>query len=256
MQHPDVNAVGEIVGGDLTCMGCRAAYPIAGGIADFLGPPQPPTPAQRVNDLSATAWFYERGWRLFALTLLSGERFPYRRELPLIAGLVEPWRGGLYLDIACSNGLYARALARTMRGVVGQVAAVDHSLPMLRQARRYALQAGLRISYLRAKAQALPIAPQSAAGVVIGGSLNEIGDVDACLAQVRRVLADDGRYVAMTLARATTRAGRRFQQLMGLGGIEFWTPDELAVAFRRHDLRRVAAWKYGLVMFDLALPDF
>jgi ubiquinone/menaquinone biosynthesis C-methylase UbiE len=128
-------------------------------------------------------------------------------------------------------------------------------LPMLAQARRFAHGAGLQISYLRAKAQALPITSGAAAGVMIGGSLNEIGDLDACLAEVRRSLAAGARYVAMTLARARTPCGRLLQQLLGFGGIAFWTPAELEAAFARHGLRTVARWKYGLVMFQLALPE-
>ena len=244
----------EILSGDLGCAGCGAYYLVRDGIADFLGPPRPPTPAQLTNELPLTAWGYERAWRPFALTLLSSEPFPYRRELPLIAGLIEPRRGGLYLDVACSNGLYARALARTIGGAPGHVAGFDHSLPMLKQARRFAREAGLRISYARAKAQALPVMAHAAAGVVIGGSLNEIGDLDACLSEVRRTLAADGRYLAMTLARAATPAGRTLQQLLGTGGIAFWAPEELARAFSQHSLWIVARWKYGLVMFDLALP--
>jgi ubiquinone/menaquinone biosynthesis C-methylase UbiE/uncharacterized protein YbaR (Trm112 family) len=244
----------EIIGGDLGCAGCDAHYPVRDGIADFLGSPRPPSPAQLTNELPPTAWVYERAWRPFALTLLSGEPFAYRRELPLITGLVEPRRGGLYLDVACSNGLYARAVARTIASSAGHVAGVDHSLPMLKQARRYARAAGLRISYLRAKAQALPVVAHAAAGVVIGGSLNEIGDLDACLAEVRRTLASDGRYLAMTLARAATPGGRAFQQLMGLGGIAFWSSEELSRVFSRRGLWTVARWQYGLVMFHLALP--
>jgi SAM-dependent methyltransferase len=254
IQHIRAAADDEIIGGDLGCAGCGARYPVRDGIADFLGPPRPPTPAQVTNELPLTAWVYERGWRPFALTLLSGESFPYRRELPLITGLVEPRRGGLYLDVACSNGLYARALARTIGSASGHIAGFDHSLPMLKQARRYARAANLRISYLRAKAQALPVVAHAAAGVVIGGSLNEIGDLDACLAEVRRTLAIDGRYVAMTLARSATPKGRVFQQLMGSGGIAFWTPDELSHVFSRHGLWTVARWKYGLVMIHFALP--
>src|SRR5215210_6852749 len=82
LQHPMVDPAGEIVGGNLACPACDAHYPVRAGIADFLGPPRPPTPAQVVNELPPTAWAYERLWRPFALSLLSGESFPYRRELP------------------------------------------------------------------------------------------------------------------------------------------------------------------------------
>lgn len=254
LEQPRVDHAGEIVAGELCCAGCAARFPIREGVADFLGPPKPPTIAQVVNELPPTAWVYERLWRPFALSLLSREAFTYRRELPLITRLVEPERGGLYLDVACSNGLYARAVARTMRGASGHVAGIDHALPFLKQARRYALRAGLKISYLRAKAQALPIAGGAAAGVLIGGSLNEIVDLDGCLAEARRALRTDGRYVAMTLAHAATPTGRLIQQLMGMGGIEFWSPEELSGHFARHDLRTVGRWRYGLVMFHLALP--
>src|SRR5262245_40473030 len=131
LEQPAQDSSGEIVAGRLRCAECAADYPIRGGVADFLGRPRPPSAAQVVNELPPTAWVYERLWRPFALSLLTREGFTYRRELPLIAALTEAQRGGLYLDVACSNGLYARALARTMRGAAGHVAAVDHSLPML-----------------------------------------------------------------------------------------------------------------------------
>jgi ubiquinone/menaquinone biosynthesis C-methylase UbiE/uncharacterized protein YbaR (Trm112 family) len=246
---------GEIVGGMLVCEGCAARYLIRDGIADFLGPARPAMPAQVTNEWPATAWAYERIWRPFALTLLSGQAFPYRRELPLMTRMIRTARGGLYLDVACSNGLYARALARTLRGAPGHVAGIDHSLPMLDQARAYARAAGLPISYLRAEAQALPIAADRVAGVAVGGSLNEIGDLEGCLAEVRRVLRRDGRYVAMTLARAEADYGRVFQRLIGSAGIQFWSPEELAARFAAHGLRAIERQRYGLVMFHLAVPD-
>jgi len=255
LRQAEQDGAGEIVAGRLACAGCAAAYPIRDGIVDFLGDQPPASLAQVVNDMPLTAWGYERFWRPFALTLLSGEPFTYRRELPLIAALAAPQRGGLYLDVACSNGLYARALARTLRGAPGHVAAVDHSLPMLAEAWRVARRAGLRISFVRAKAQALPVADGAAAGVAIGGSLNEIEAVDASLAEVSRVLSPGGRFVAMTLARAQTPIGRAVQRAMGSGGLQFWTPAELTREFERHHLRTVGRWTYGLVLFTLALHE-
>jgi len=249
LEQPEHNSAGEIVTGQLCCVACAASYPIRDGIADFLGRPRPPSAAQVVNELPPTAWVYERLWRPFALSLLTGETFSYQRELPLIAALTEPQRGGLYLDVACSNGLYARALARTMRGAAGHVAAIEHSFPMLAQGRQFARDAGLRISFVRARAQALPIAAGAAAGVVVGGSLNEIGDLDTCLAEIQRTLASGGRFVAMTLTRADTPAGRAVQGIVGLGGIQFWTADELIAHFAQNGLRTAGSWRYGIVLF-------
>jgi SAM-dependent methyltransferase/uncharacterized protein YbaR (Trm112 family) len=253
LEQPEQDSAGEIVAGRLRCAACAADYPIRGGIAEFLGRPRPPSPAQVVNELPPTAWAYERLWRPFALSLLTGETFTYRRELPLIAALAQAQHGGLYIDLACGNGLYARALARTLRGAAGHVVALEHSFPMLAQGRRYARDAGLRISFVRASAQALPIAAGAATGVVVGGSLNEIGDLDACLAEVRRALASDGRFVAMTLTRADTPMGRAVQMLLGPGGIRFWTPNRLIERFERHGLWTASSWRYGIVLFTYSV---
>lgn len=247
------DAEGEIVRGALLCGGCGARYPIRAGIADFLQAPQPASPAQWTNELPLTAWVYERFWRPYALTLLSGQPFPYSRELPLINGLIEPRRGGLFLDVGCSNGLYARALAQAQGYVQGHVVGVDKAMPMLHEARQRARTAGLRISFVRAEAGHLPIAARSATGVSIGGSLNEIGNLDACLAEVRRTLGSKGRFVAMTLARAATPLGQLAQQAFQTGGLAFWSEAELNARFERHSLATVGCWRYGMVLFTLAL---
>lgn len=254
LETPSIDDVGELVGGVLRCLGCGATYPIRDGVADFLGPPRPPTIAQVINELPPAAWGYERLWRPFALTLLSGEPFPYSRELPLVLDLMAPIGDGLYVDVACSNGLYARSLARALGSREGHVVGIDHSLPMLRQARRYTLDAGLKISYLRARAQALPIAPARATGVVVGGSLNEIGDLDACLSEIRRVLRADGRYAAMSLVSARTGAGRLVQTLLVPGGVRFSSGDELVTRFAAHGLRALIRQQYGIVLFTLCEP--
>lgn len=247
------DTAGEIVAGQLVCSACSSSYRVHEGIADFLGSPRPPTLTQLINELPPTAWVYERLWRPFALTLLSGEPFPYWRELPLITGLATPERGGLIIDLACSNGLYARSLAHRQRGVPGHVAGVDHALPMLQEARRRALREGLQISYIRAKAQALPFCSNSAATVAIGGSLNEIGDAGECLAEVHRILRAGGACVSMTLTRADMPVGRAMQQLMGIAGVRFWSAEQLVELFAQQGLRISGQWQYGIVVFMHAL---
>src|SRR5215216_6940363 len=54
---------------------------------------------------------YEPLWRVHSLSLLTGEPFPNERELAIINRLVRPVRGGRYLDLGCSAGLYTRAIA-------------------------------------------------------------------------------------------------------------------------------------------------
>lgn len=246
------DAEGAILRGRARCPTCGAAYRIAGGILDLLGPGYlPRSPAQLANDLPLTAWGYERLWRPRALTLLAGEPLGYARELPLVVGLADPARGGLFVDVACSNGLYARAVERARAGAPGPTIGIDHALPMLRQARAYARAEGLRISYVRARAQALPLAAGSAAGLLMGGSLNEIGDVDRALAELRRALAPSGRCMMMGLRRADRLPGKLLQTTLGAGGVAFWPLADLNRRYAAAGLRLRAQWQYGVVVFSL-----
>lgn len=246
---------GAFVAGALVCPSCRARYRIIDGVADLLGPlALPDSPAQLTNYLPITAWGYERTWRPRALSLLSGEPFGYERELPLIVGLAEPARGGLIVDVACSNGLYARALERGRGSAPGHVIGIDHALPMLHEARAFARAEGLRISYVRAKAQALPFAPGSATVLAMGGSLNEIGDAGLAMRELRRVLAPAGRVALMCLVRGATPPGRALQGLLGLGGIAFPTSEELNLRLTGAGLRLLAQWQYRVVLFSLLGP--
>lgn len=230
-------------------------YPIHKGIVDFIKTPFPSfAPAQLVNYLPPTAWAYERTWRPHSLSLLTGEPFGYDRELALITKLLAPQRGGLFVDIACSNGLYARAIDRIRGATPGHVIGLDHSLPMVQEARAFAQHTGQRITYIRASAQALPFAPGVATGIAIGGSLNEIGDVQTCLHEARRIAADDGRFVLMNLVQADSLPGRLLQQFLGTGGIDFWPQSTLNEWFITQGWQRAAQWRYGVVLFTLLRP--
>ncbi|KPV48945.1 hypothetical protein SE17_35355 [Kouleothrix aurantiaca] len=91
--------------------------------------------------------------------------------------------------------------------------------------------------------------------MAIGGSLNEIGDVNGCLAEARRTLQPGGRFVAMTLARAESSPGRALQAALGTGGITFWTAADLAAMLRAHNLPTRTQQQYGLVMFHAAQAE-
>jgi SAM-dependent methyltransferase len=238
----------EIVAGALRCGFCHTQTAIQDGIWDALGDsPVARTPAQVTNYLSLTASAYEPLWRWQALSRLSGRRFPLQEEQALLRGLVQPRAEQVYLDVACSAGLYARMLAQPGVAVVG----VDHSWAMLRAARRLALQSGLRISYIRATAQALPILNGTVAGVGMGGSLNEIGDQHTALCEIRRVLQPGGRFFCMNLVGAESGWGRALQRSLSPGGVVFPPPTVLQRWFDRAGLRRRAQWRWRVVMITL-----
>ena len=241
----------EITEGALHCAQCRSAMPIVRGIVDALADRLPLRPAQLVNYTSVGAWSYERLWRWQALSLLSGQRFPLREELRLVRGLMEPQRGGLIVDAACSTALYARALVAPSNIVV----AVDHAWSMLHEARKYALHEGKRISFVRASVQTLPLRTGSANGYAMGGSLNEIGDIAAMLREAHRVTSNDGRFVTMNLTRASTALGRLLQDVLATGGLEFPTARNVARRFTAADWRLMAQWQWGVVMISLLRPS-
>lgn len=243
----------EVVAGTVKCERCGRGMAIEDGILDAIGVgPVTRTPAQLTNYMPIAAWSYERLWRWQALSLLSGEHFPLRDELRLVGRLLAPERGGLVLDVACSTGLYARSFAQAAPQAT--VAAVDHSRAMLAEARRKARRAGLAVSFVRASAQALPFRSGRATGYGMGGSLNEIGDVDTMLVEARRVVAPDGRFVSMNLLTAESRWGRALQGLLSTGGIQFPQQDALNRRFEAAGFRRAAQWRRRVVEISLLLP--
>src|SRR3712207_5164702 len=173
--------------------------------------------ANLTNFLPCAGRGYEPLWRVHSLTLLTGEPFPTDQEVPIISDLARLQRGGLYLDLGCSAGLYARSLARAL-GDNGEVVGVDISPSMLREAARRARKIGARPSYVRADAHNLQFADACFSGAICGGTLNELGDPARALRETRRVLEPGGRLAVMGILRARTPRGRRLQRLLSNGG--------------------------------------
>lgn len=98
---------------------------------------------------------------------------------------------------------------------------------MLREAARRAKARGTTASLARADAGNLPFGDGTFAGVVCGGTLNELGDPPRALREARRVLAPNGRLAIMGILKATTSRGRRLQRFLSLGGVRFFEPGEI-----------------------------
>jgi SAM-dependent methyltransferase len=182
--------------------------------------------ANLTNFLPGAGRGYEPLWRVHSLSLLTGERFPKDRELGIISDLVGLSRGGRYLDLGCSAGLYTRSLARALDDK-GEAVGIDISPSMLKEAARRARKIGARPSFARADAHILPFADASFSGAVCGGTLNELGDPARALRETRRVLEPGGRLAIMGILRAWSLRGLRFQRFLSIGGVRFFDPDEL-----------------------------
>ena len=202
-------------------------YPVKDGYLDLHGDRLGAhNIANLTNLLPGAGRGYEPLWRVRSLSLMTGEPFSNEREVSIISTLADLDRGGLYLDLGCSAGLYSRTLSRSL-GDGGEVVGVDISPSMLKEAARRARAIGARPSFVRADAERMPFADVSFSGAVCGGTLNELGDPPRVLRETRRVLEPGGRLAIMGILRATTLRGRRLQSFLSTGGIRFFEAAEL-----------------------------
>ena len=225
------------------------AYAVKNGYLDLLGRRTGAgSLANLTNFLPGAGPLYEPLWRAPSLSLLTGEDFPNDRELEIIADLVRIGRGGLYLDLGCSAGLYTRSLAAEL-GSRGDAVGIDISPSMLKEAARRARKIGVSPSFARADAENLPFADASFDGVVCGGSLNEFGDPSRTLWERRRVLKPGGRVAIMGILKARSTRGRYLQRFLSTGGVRFFDPDEVTSLLDRAGLEPDPLKTYGAVFF-------
>src|ERR687898_355181 len=135
---------GMILGGKARSPVTGATYEIKDGYLDLL---KARTGADNIanlaNFLPGAGRGYEPLWRVRSLRLLTGEPFPKEREIEIITGIVSPERGGRYLDLGCSAGLYTRSLALDGADALG----IDISPSMLKEAARRARGIGTLPSF-------------------------------------------------------------------------------------------------------------
>jgi SAM-dependent methyltransferase len=240
---------GIVTSGRAIDPGTRKIHPVKNGYLDLLGRRTgADNIANLTNFLPGAGPLYEPLWRVRSLTLLTGEPFPSERELEIIADLVLAERGGRYLDLGCSAGLYTRSLAARLRDS-GDVVGIDISPSMLKEASRHAHKLGVTPSFARADAENLPFADNSFVGAVCGGSLNEFGDPARTLRERRRVLEPGGRVAIMGILRAKTPSGRRLQRFLSTGGVRFFEPEEVLSLLDHAGLKPDPLQTYNLVFF-------
>ena len=240
---------GHVTSGHALDLATGKTYPIKNGYLDLLGHRAgADNIANLTNFLPGAGPAYEPLWRVRSLTLLTGEPFSNDQELEIIADLVRPVRGGRYLDLGCSAGLYTRSLAARV-GDRGDVVGIDISPSMLKEAARRARKIGAAPSFARADAENLPFADGSFTGVVCGGSLNEFGDPARTLRERRRVLEPGGRVAIMGILKAKTSRGKRLQRFLSTSGVRFFEPEEVRSLLDHAGLEPNPLRTYGLVFF-------
>lgn len=222
-------------------------YNIQANITDLLERGLSYSIAQKSNHLGLTAAVYEDLWRNRSLGILTGESFPIRKEKELLVEWLAPKSGGLYLDVGCSTALYARTVKQAEPGSV--LAAIDISMPMLREARKKASEEGSGLFLIRADARKMPFYASTFDGLMMGGTLNELTDELKVLYECRRVLKTGGNFFMMHLLKADSIFGKFFQGPANWGGIQFWTINESNQLFERAGFKVEDQFSKGIVCF-------
>lgn len=134
--------------------------------------------------------------------------------------------GDRLLDLACGTGLVLHQAARRL-GPRGEAVGVDNSAAMLEQAARREPPTDSPVTYIRAEADALPLADSSFDWVTLFLGLHEIAPAARlpALREVRRVLRPGGRGLILDFASGGSplRRGLTRLALTTLEGPEAWT---------------------------------
>jgi demethylmenaquinone methyltransferase/2-methoxy-6-polyprenyl-1,4-benzoquinol methylase len=112
---------------------------------------------------------------------------------------------GTFLDV-CAGTLDVSAQLQGLRGFSGRVIAADFAEPMLRAGGRKAR--GVPISPVVADALALPLDDHSVDGAIVAFGIRNVANLDACLAEVGRVLRPGGRFVILEFSTPPSRVIR------------------------------------------------
>jgi len=135
----------------------------------------------------AVAAYYDR----LAPVYGEGEYFRTRRMVALAAVAAEIDGARRVLDLGCGNGTYLAELIA--RESVATAVGADLSSEMLAAARR---RLGARVELVQSNAAALAFRPESFDVVLMSHVLQLVSDLDACTADVARVLTHGGHLIA------------------------------------------------------------
>ncbi|GIL59042.1 hypothetical protein Vafri_14011 [Volvox africanus] len=212
---------------------------------------------------------YERGWRQgFAWAGFPGADKEYDIAMSY---LLPAASGKVLVDMSCGSGLFSRRFARS--GSFAGVVAADFSESMLQQTREYCLAEGgtlngsTPIMLLRADVGRLPFATGSVAAIHAGAAIHCWPNPQVALAEISRVLAPGGVFVASTFLSATAPLG----QVLGDDAVRplavvlpgnprpqqmtYWEEQELrdlCTAVGLEDFRRERDWRF--IMFAVSKP--
>lgn len=153
------------------------------------------------------SFVYERGWRQgFAWAGFPG----VEREFEMAMDLLRPAYGKVLVDMSCGSGIFSRRFASSRR--FSGVIAADYSESMLQQTQRTFDDDGFvsdgSVLLLRADVGRLPFPTGSVAAIHAGAAIHCWPNPTAAMAEISRVLAPGGVFVASTFLKAAAPLGQ------------------------------------------------
>jgi len=116
--------------------------------------------------------------------------------------------GDTVADICCGTGDFSWPIRRVV-GASARVVGFDFCLPMV----QVGMQKSVPMALGTGDACALPLASRSFDAVTVGWGLRNVADLEAALAEIRRILRPGGRFVSVDMAKPRNpllRASSRF----------------------------------------------
>jgi len=242
----------------LVCGPCRLAYPILGGIPDFILDDltlssHPVLKRVKVFDWLARIYDWKPAYPL-AVRIYAGWRVSHARVLRLLAEMVAGVSGTL-LDVACGPGTLGRRLAHEQREIYG----IDMSWGMLRQGAALASREGLNaLHFARALAEALPFPDGCFDAALCGAALHLLADPLQGLAEMSRTLKAGAPLAATTIMAGKTglfKYGAFREHLRTTHGLRTFSLPELAQLTARAGFEDFQSQVFGsLVAFRVRKP--
>src|SRR5829696_262508 len=187
------------------------------------------------------AWASGLGSMLYDNAQAFARRFVGAWQLP-VDWLNVP-AGGVAVDVGSGPGNVTALLARAA-GPDGLALGVDISEPML--ARAVDAEAGPTVGFLRADAQQLPFRDETFDAATSLAVLQLIPDPATTLSEIARVLKPGGRVAVMV---PTAGRGAEFPRWLPIGGVHFFTEDELGDTFEELGLVGVRTKTLGNIQW-------
>lgn len=163
--------------------------------------------------------FWDRTARIYDRFMQKDDK-AYKQLYTLIAPVV---RHKQVLELATGTGLIAKHIFRS----AAHVEATDASLEMIEQAKR-----GVRSTKLHFAVQDmfhLPYADQSFDVIIVSNALHIVPEPEKALAEIRRILTDDGVLIAPTFTPADSsfreKAKVFFMKLVGFPQHSKWSSE-------------------------------